>query len=120
MAFTIHDLIGQKIFPDIKLVAGRRGISNEIFWINIMEILDSPKSIQVGELLFTTGFGLQEEETYRDLIPQLSRRGVSGIAIQIGYYIDSIPSYILEQADALDFPVLQLPKPSPFRKSCAP
>ena len=114
MAFTIQDLIGQKIFPDIKLVAGRRGISNEIFWINIMEILDSPKSIQVGELLFTTGFGLQQEETYRDLIPQLSRRGVSGIAIQTGYYIDSIPSYILEQADALDFPVLLLPKTLTF------
>ena len=114
MAFTIQDLISQKIFPDIKLVAGRRGISNEIFWINIMEILDAPKSVQVGELLFTTGFGLQHEEAYRDLIPLLSKRGVSGIAIQTGYYIDTIPSYILEQADELDFPVLQLPKTLTF------
>ena len=110
MAFTIQDLINQKIFPDIRLVAGRRGASNEIFWINIMEILDTPKSVQVGELLFTTGYGLEQEELYRDLISQLSKRGVSGIAIQTGYYLDAIPNYILEQADALDFPVLLLPK----------
>lgn len=114
MAFTVQDLISQKIFPNVKLVAGRRGSSNEIFWFNIMEILDSPKSVQVGELLFTTGFGLQKESLYHDLIPQLSKRGVSGIAIQAGYYIDTIPNYIIEQANQLDFPVLLLPKSITF------
>lgn len=114
MAFTIQDLINQKIFSDVKLVAGRRGSSNEIFWINIMEILDSPKSVQVGELLFTTGYGLQNEAAHKDLIAQLSKRGVTGIAIQVGYYIDVIPSYIIEQANQLDFPILLLPKSLTF------
>lgn len=114
MAFTVRDLINQNVFPDIKLMAGKQGAGNEIMWVNIMEILDSPKSVQPGELLFTTGYGLQEQELYRDLLPQLSRRGVSGMAVQPGYYLDSIPSYILEQADALKFPVLLLPKELTF------
>lgn len=110
MVFSIQDLINQKVFPGIKLLAGHKGAKNEIFWVNIMEILDSPKSVQAGELLFTTGYGLQQQEEHKDLIPQLSERGVSGLAIQTGYYIDKIPSYILEQADACSFPILLLPK----------
>lgn len=114
MAFTIQDLIDQKVFPEMRLVAGRKGNHNEIFWINIMEILDSPRSLQIGELVFTTGYGLQQEELYKNLIPQLSQQGISGIAIQTGYYLDSIPTYILEQADQLGFPVLTLPKQITF------
>ena len=110
MAVTIQDLINQKIFPDIKLVAGQKGLRNEILWINIMEILDTPSSVQLGELLFTTGYGLQEEAQHRDLIPQLVKQGVSGLAVQTGYYIDSVPQYILNQAEDLGFPVIVIPK----------
>lgn len=114
MAFTIQDLISQRVFPNVKLLAGRRGGKNEIRWVNIMEILDTPESVQPGELLFTTGSGLQQEEEHQDLIARLSKRGVSGIAIQTGYYLEAIPPYILQQAEALDFPVLLLPKELTF------
>jgi hypothetical protein len=110
MAFTIQDLINQRVFPNVKMQAGHKGSKNEILWVNIMEILDTPESVQPGELLFTTGCGLQQEKDHEDLIERLAKRGVSGIAIQIGYYIENIPEYILKQADALDFPVLSLPK----------
>ena len=114
MAFTVQDLISQRVFPNLKLLAGQKGNQNEILWINLMEILDSPKSVQPGELLFTTGYGLQDEASHTELIEWLSKRGVSGIAIQLGYYLDVVPKYILEQADALNFPVLALPKDLTF------
>ena len=114
MALTIQDLISQRVFPDVKLLAGQKGNKNEIQWINIMEILDTPKSVQPGELLFTTGYGLQQEESHRDLIAWLVKRGVSGVAIQLGYYLDSVPKYILEQAEELNFPVMSLPKELTF------
>ena len=95
MALTIQDLISQRVFPDVKLLAGQKGNKNEIQWINIMEILDTPKSVQPGELLFTTGYGLQQEESHRDLIAWLVKRGVSGVAIQLGYYLDLSLIHIL-------------------------
>ena len=110
MSITIQDLLQQKIFPGMGVVAGARGIRNEILWINIMEIPDTPKTVQPGELLLTTGYGLDREELYKNFLPELSKRGVCGIAIQAGYYIDTIPTYILNQADTLDFPVLLVPK----------
>lgn len=114
MALTIQDLVNQRVFANAKIVAGRKGSNNEINWVNIMEILDTPESVQPGELLFTTGSGLQEEKSHQDLISQLVARGVSGIAIQVGYYLERVPQYIIDQADALDFPVLQLPKKLTF------
>ncbi len=110
MSITIQDLLQQKIFPGVGVVAGAKGIRNEILWINIMEIPDTPKTVQPGELLLTTGYGLDREELYKNFIPELAKRGVCGIAIQPGYYIDTIPTYILNQADTLDFPVLLVPK----------
>lgn len=114
MSLTVQDLIQQRIFPGIRIMAGSKGIHNEILWINIMEILDMPQSVQPGELLFTTGYGLDQEETHKNFIPELVKRRISGIAIQVGYYIDAIPRYILNQADDLDFPVLLVPKELTF------
>lgn len=114
MSLTIQDLLQQKIFSGVTLVAGAKGTRNKILWVNIMEIPDTPNSVQPGELLLTTGYGLDQEELYQNFIPELARRGVSGIAIQAGYYINNIPTYILNQADALDFPVLLVPKELTF------
>ena len=114
MSLTIQDLLQQKIFSGVTLVAGAKGTRNKILWVNIMEIPDTPNSVQPGELLLTTGYGLDQEELYQSFIPELARRGVSGIAIQAGYYINNIPTYILNQADALDFPVLLVPKELTF------
>ena len=114
MSLTIQDLLQQKIFSGVTLVAGAKGIRSKILWVNIMEIPDTPSSVQPGELLLTTGYGLDQEELYQSFIPELARRGVSGIAIQAGYYINNIPTYILNQADALDFPVLLVPKELTF------
>ena len=114
MSLTIQDLLQQKIFSGVTLAAGANGIRSKILWVNIMEIPDSPSSVQPGELLLTTGYGLDQEELYQSFIPELARRGVSGIAIQAGYYINNIPAYILNQADALDFPVLLVPKELTF------
>ena len=114
MSLTIQDLLQQKIFSGVTLAAGAKRTRNKILWVNIMEIPDTPNSVQPGELLLTTGYGLDQEELYQSFIPELARRGVSGIAIQAGYYINNIPTYILNQADALDFPVLLVPKELTF------
>ncbi len=90
-------------------MAGLKGIHNPIAWVNLMEILDTPDSVQQNELLITTGYQLDEEEKHRDLIKRLADRNVSGLAIQPGYYIDKIPQYILEEAEKHAFPILELP-----------
>ncbi len=109
MALTIRDILTRKLFPGLRIASGIRGIENRITWVNIMEILDTPETIQPGELLITTGYGLSDKAKYGDLIARLKSRGISGIAVQTGYYIDQIPNFILEAANQHDLPILHLP-----------
>ncbi len=114
MSLMIRHIVENQLLKGVKLVAGFDGAANVISWVNVMEILDSPNSVQRGELLVTTGYNLENEELFRDLILTLKNIGVSGIAIQPGYYIDEIPDYIIAESNRLGFPVLQIPKDLTF------
>lgn len=109
MSLTIQRILDRDLIEGVKLLAGVHGTDAPVTWINVMEILDTPESVKKNELLITTGFELFDAQKHKNLISQLKSRGVAGIAIQTGYYIDSIPDYILESADQYDFPVLELP-----------
>ena len=109
MALMIKQIIGRNLLDGAELVAGLKGKDNEVLWVNVMEILDAPDSVQRGELLITTGYQLNDETRHRNLIKILKNRGVSGMAVQLGYYIDAIPAYILNMANELDFPILTIP-----------
>ncbi len=114
MSLLIRHIVESQLLKGVKMVAGFSGEGNVISWVNVMEILDSPDSVQRGELLVTTGFNLQNQELFSNLIETLKNNGVSGIAIQPGYYIDEIPQYILQESDRLGFPVLEIPKDLTF------
>lgn len=109
MALSIQQMISRKLLEGAEFIAGLQGKDNRIEWINVMEILDAAESVQPGELLITTGFGLDNEQSHKDLIPKLSMRQVSGMVIQLGCYINVIPKYLIEQADAYGFPLITIP-----------
>lgn len=110
MSLMIRHIVESQLLKGVKIVAGFSGETNVISWVNVMEILDSPDSVQRGELLVTTGYNLQNKELFSSLIMTLKNIGVSGIAIQTGYYIYEIPQYIISESDRLGFPVLEVPK----------
>ena len=43
-------------------------------WVNVMEILDTPRSLNEGELVVSTGYGLEDQSLHKDLIHQLKKR----------------------------------------------
>ncbi len=110
MSLLIRHIVDNQLLRGVRFAAGFPGEANIISWVNVMEILDSPDSVQRGELLVTTGYNLQDQNMFAGLIASLRNNGVSGIAIQPGYYIDTIPQYIIDEANRLGFPVLEIPK----------
>ncbi len=109
MVFTIQDLVNQHIFPDLKLLAGQKGLRNEISAINSTDILDNLSSLHAKELVFTSGYELQNDKKYAKLIGKLSRREISGLVIQTGRYLDYIPLYLIIQANERNLPLFSLP-----------
>ena len=110
MALTVSDILARNLLPGMHLVSGGHGLENNVTWVNIMEILDTPESTQPGELLVTTGYGLADRSRYSGVISRLKERGVSAVAIQTGYYIDRIPDFIMEESARHGLPVLDLPR----------
>ena len=109
MPLTVRDIIENNFFPGTELITGRESAGNIISWVNVQEILDSVDMVGSGELLITTGFDLADYTRYFNLIKRLKAKGVVGLMVQTGYYVDSIPVYILESARKYKFPVLELP-----------
>ncbi len=109
MGMMVKDLFKMSLFKDAKLIAGKNGLDNEIIWINLMEIIDSFHSLVKGEFLFTSAYGFNDERISRDLISKLKNKGISGLGIQLGYYIDSIPEHMIIEADDLGFPLVHIP-----------
>ena len=109
MPLTIRDIIENNFFPGTELMTGRENAGNIISWVNVQEILDSVDMVGSGELLITTGFDLADHTRYFNLIKRLKAKGVVGLMVQTGYYVESIPVYILESARKYKFPVLELP-----------
>ena len=109
MPLTVRDIIENNFFPGTELITGRESAGNIVSWVNVQEILDSVDMVGSGELLITTGFDLADYTRYFNLIKRLKAKGVVGLMVQTGYYVDSIPVYILESARKYKFPVLELP-----------
>lgn len=109
MALQIKQIINRNLMEGAKLIAGIEGKDNEVLWVNVMEILDYPGSVQKGELLITTGYRLNIKESHENLIEQLKEAGASGLAIQLDYYISQVPDYIIKEGNRLEFPILILP-----------
>lgn len=109
MVFTIQDFVNQHIFSDLKLLAGQKGLRNEITAINSVDILDDLTILHPKELVFTAGYGLQNEKKHVRLIEKLSRREISGLVIQTGRYLDHIPLYLIVLANEYNLPLFSLP-----------
>ena len=65
MSLTISDILTRNLFPGLELRAGADHSSNIVSWVNIMEILDTTESVKAGELLITTGYGLDDRSSRR-------------------------------------------------------
>ncbi|MCK4257641.1 MAG: PucR family transcriptional regulator ligand-binding domain-containing protein [Halanaerobiales bacterium] len=115
VGITIREALSLEFWGNAKLVAGHNGIDRVIKSINIMEVPDITKWVKEGELLLSTVFAIKDdEEAQCQLIPALAERGLAGLAIKPGRYIEKIPQIMLEQADKYNFPLIELPFETSF------
>lgn len=112
---TLNEILKLESFHDVKVAAGNKGLNNIIENVYVMEVPDISTYVDEGGLLFTTLYPIVDDETaMENFIPELKKLGLAGVAIKVGRYIQEIPSYMLNQADELSFPLLQLPSSSNF------
>ncbi len=109
---TIDDVLKMPAFERAKLVAGDSGRTNTIRWVHIVSMPESQEYYWTkgNELILTVGFGLRAApELPARLIPKLIEHGIAGLVLSVGHYFDKVPQSMIDEANRLDFPVIELP-----------
>jgi purine catabolism regulator len=113
MGITIKELLE---LPGLGLTvaSGRRGIDRAIRWVHTSELQDPTPWLSGGELLLTTGMDLAAPADQEAYVRRLAGAELAGLGFGIGFGFDTIPAAVLEVAEELGFPVLEVPFPVPF------
>ncbi|AFM39873.1 sugar diacid utilization regulator [Desulfosporosinus acidiphilus SJ4] len=109
MEITVEKLLKLESLRTSQVVAGVQGLRNTVKGVTIMEAPDIVDWLAGGELLLTSLYStLGGKVNYREFIQNLAAKGVSALAIKIRRFVDKIPSEILETADEVDLPIIEL------------
>lgn len=107
---TVEDLLSIKAIDGLTIVAGEKGIRNEISIVNIIENPDAFDWLSPNELLLSTGYIFKgNEELQNQIIKELSEINCAGLVIKMKRYFDKLPQNMIDQANKYGLPLLELP-----------
>lgn len=103
----VGDILSRDHFIHAKVLAGSGGLDRIIRWVHVLEIADFESLIHGGELILTTGVGLQTDfPTQLTFVKKLIKSNAAGICIERGQYFQEIHEDILKLANEQDFPII--------------
>jgi len=107
---SLEKLLTLEILRGAKIIGGATGVSKRITKVNVMEVPDIIEWVGEGEFLLTTAYSIKDNiKVLLELIPKLNTKGVAGLGIKVGRYINELPSDIIDLADELGFPIIEVP-----------
>ncbi|WP_373231184.1 PucR family transcriptional regulator [Cohnella sp.] len=110
MNMTVEQALSVYPLSEGKLIAGSAGINRIIKAVNVMDAPDIADWIKEGEMVFTTGYLIKDRpEDASHLLNKLHHLGSSGLGIKLGRFWQTIPEPLIEQANSLGFPLIELP-----------
>ncbi|MEU5403059.1 PucR family transcriptional regulator [Streptomyces sp. NPDC005963] len=96
--------------------AGEERLDTPVRWAHVSELADPVPYLDGGELLLVTAMTLdaRDPDVMRRYVRRLAAAGVVGLGFGIGVFYDDIPDALLDAARAEDFPLLAVPRRTPF------
>ncbi|MFI1400308.1 PucR family transcriptional regulator [Streptomyces sp. NPDC020681] len=96
--------------------AGEDRLETPVRWAHVSELADPVPYMEGGELLLVTAMKLDAEdrEVMRRYVRRLAGAGVVGLGFAVGVYYDDIPDALVDAATEQGFPLLAVPRRTPF------
>lgn len=94
---------------NLKLIAGKDGMTNTVRWVHMVEDRQVPDFLHGGELVFTTGIGHVGKDPLLEFVKRLRKHGASGVVVNIGPYLASVPQDVINYCNNEKFPLFTLP-----------
>ena len=113
---TVEDVLRLDCLEKSKLIAGSKGCRNTVSKVNIMADPDAMDWVSPGELLLTTAyfFKKDDQEAQKQLIRDCSQKNLAGIGIKIYPYLEMLSEEVIELANQLNFPIIDIYYATPF------
>ncbi len=107
---TVEKLLREPVFRNLKVLNKKADLRREIFTVESTETPDVASYLPENTLLITTGMAFKENQSgLCEFIHSLDRLPCAGLAIKLGRFIDSLEPEVIELADQLGFPLIQIP-----------
>lgn len=113
---TVEALLKLPQFKYSVVIAGKRGLRNNVAWSHVMEVTNCREYINGNDFILTTGAGWKEIGDVHFYVKQLIEAGAAALCIQLGSKfnffssIKDIPKAIIEVADQGSLPVIAFPE----------
>lgn len=106
-SLQVNDVLKNKHFATAEVVAGSDGVNKIIKWVHILEVCNVEKLLKGHELVLTTGVSIRNDtEKFLSFVEGLIKANTSGLCIEYGDYIQSIPYEVIELANKHQFPII--------------
>ena len=106
-SLQIADILTNIHFKKAQLLAGNNGIRNLIKWVHVLEVTNAQKLLKGHELILTTGVSFNKNPAeFHRFVLGLIEANCSGLCIEYGDYIQSVPEEILALANQHQFPII--------------
>lgn len=111
MAITVRDALQIGELVRAKVLAGSNGLDNEIRFVDIIDVPDAAIWFRRDSLLSTTFYALKDDiEAQLQVLDDIKACGGSGLIIfSPERYITQIDERLMQKADQLNLPLLQMP-----------
>lgn len=106
----VREILEKSLFKNSKVLAGAGGLSNRIIKVNVLVDPDILKFVKEGEFLLTTAyyFTTTTLEEQKKLINELVHHKLSGIGIKVKPHLKALPKEIIELANELNLPLIEI------------
>ncbi len=107
---TVKEALQLDILQGAKVIAGAKGLNRVISSVNVMEVPDIFDWVKKGDFILTTAYSIRNDpEAQIRLIPEFHKRELAGLGIKTKRYIESVPDKMIEIANKLNFPIIEIP-----------
>lgn len=107
---TVNDLFILEGIKESIVLAGHRGLTRIVQFVNISDTPDVINFLNENHLLLTTGYAFKDDpQQFCELIKQMHDLNCSGLVIKINRFFRQLPPEVKLLADRLAFPIIDLP-----------
>lgn len=112
---TIAEALKLDPFAGAQVVAGQNGLQKRVAWVHIASVPDAPNFLNGGELVLTTANNVpQDADEQRKYVQAMADKGIAGLALSVGRYVDRAPEAMRQVAEENNFPLIEIPYQAKF------